>query len=84
MYFNTKKGDVMKKRISVSDITGFSVAERIQFVEDVWDSIALLPDQVELPDETKKELDRRLESYHQNPDNGSPWEEVRQRILAKK
>ena len=26
----------MKKRISVSDVAGFSVAERIQFVEDVW------------------------------------------------
>lgn len=74
----------MKKRISVSDVAGFSVAERIQFVEDVWDSIANLPDQVELPEEAKKELDRRLEAYHRNPESGSPWEEVRQRILAKK
>jgi hypothetical protein len=32
----------MKKQISVSDVAGFSVAERIQFVEDVWDSIAAL------------------------------------------
>ena len=74
----------MKKRISVSDVAGFSVAERIQFVEDVWDSIAELPDQVELPDEAKKELDIRLESYHRNPEIGSPWEEIKQRILAKK
>lgn len=77
-------GKFMKKRISVSDVAGFSVAERIQFVEDVWDSIAELPDQVELPDEAKKELDNRLESYHLNPDSGSPWEAVKQRILAKK
>lgn len=74
----------MKKRISVSDVAEFSIAERIQFVEDVWDSIAVLPDQVNMTDDVKKELDKRLESYHRNPDSGSPWEEVRQRILAKK
>jgi putative addiction module component (TIGR02574 family) len=78
------KREFMKKRISVSDVAGFSVAERIQFVEDVWDSIAILPDQVELPEETKKELDKRLESYHRNPDIGSPWEEVKKRIQARK
>jgi putative addiction module component (TIGR02574 family) len=78
------RGKIMKKRISVSDVAGFSVAERIQFVEDVWDSIAVLPDQVELPEETKKELDKRLESYHRNPDSGSPWEEVKKRIQARK
>jgi putative addiction module component (TIGR02574 family) len=64
------KGEVMKKRISVSDVAEFSVAERIQFVEDVWDSIAELPDQVELPEDVKKELDKRLESYHRSPDSG--------------
>jgi putative addiction module component (TIGR02574 family) len=78
------KGIGMKKRISVSDVTGFSVAERIQFVEDVWDSIAKLPNQVELSNEVKQELDRRLELYHKNPGAGSPWEQVKQRILAKK
>jgi putative addiction module component (TIGR02574 family) len=79
-----KKGEVVKKRISVSDVAEFSVAERIQFVEDVWDSIAELPDQVELPEDVKKELDKRLESYHKSPNSGSPWEEVKQRILEKK
>jgi putative addiction module component (TIGR02574 family) len=74
----------MKKRISVSDVAEFSIAERIQFVEDVWDSITVVPDQVELTADVKKELDKRLASYHRNPDSGSPWEEVRQRIIAKK
>ena len=69
--------EIMKKTISVSDVAGFSIAERIQFVEDVWDSIAELPDQVELPTEVKDELDKRLESYHRNPTSGSPWEMVK-------
>lgn len=74
----------MKKKISVADVASFSVAERIQFVEDVWDSIALLPDQVELPDEVKNELDARLDAYHRNPELGSPWETVKKRVLFKK
>jgi putative addiction module component (TIGR02574 family) len=72
----------MKKRISVSDVAELSVAERIQFVEDVWDSIAQLPDQIELPDEVKKELDKRLDSFHKNPGAGSPWDAVKQRVLS--
>lgn len=74
----------MKKRISVSDVAELSVTERIQFVEDVWDSIALVPDQVELPLDVKNELDSRLDAYHRNPDLGSPWEIVKQRVLSKK
>lgn len=74
----------MKKRISVSDVAELSVAERIQFVEDVWDSIAQLPDQIELPAEVKKELDKRLDSFHKNPSAGSPWEAVKQSILSTK
>ena len=33
-----------------------------------------------LADAQKKEIDRRLEAYHQNPDEGFPWGMVRDRI----
>jgi len=33
-----------------------------------------------LTDDQKRELDNRLEAYHLNPNEGSPWQEVRQRI----
>jgi putative addiction module component (TIGR02574 family) len=74
----------MKKHISVADVTGMSVAERIQFVEDVWDSIAEKPEQVELPETVKKELDKRIDAYQRNPEEGSPWKQVKKRILAGK
>lgn len=57
-----------------------SIPERIQVVEDIWDSIAALPESVSLTEDQKKELDRRLEAYHQDPEAGSPWELVRERI----
>ncbi len=64
----------------IADILELSVAERIQMVEDIWDSIAAVPEAVPLNEDQKKELDRRLEAYHQNPDAGSPWVEVRERL----
>jgi putative addiction module component (TIGR02574 family) len=64
-----------------ADILSLSVEERIQLVEDIWDSIAVVPEAVSLSEEQKRELDRRLEAYHRNPDAGSPWNEVKGRIL---
>ena len=62
------------------DLLELSVAERIQMVEDIWDSIAAVPETVPLSEDQKRELDHRLEAYHLNPDAGSPWTEVRERI----
>ena len=62
------------------DILELSIAERIQMVEDIWDSIAAVPEAVPLSEELKKELDRRLEAYHLDPDAGSPWIAVRERL----
>ena len=45
-------------------------------------SAAEMPDQVELPEDLRQELDKRLAAYHRNPDEGSPWQSVKQRILA--
>jgi len=63
-----------------ADILELSIAERIQMVEDIWDSIAAVPEAVSLSEDQKKELDRRVEAYHLNPDAGSPRNEVRKRI----
>lgn len=57
-----------------------SVSERIQLVEDIWDSIAAVSDSVPLTEEQKDELDRRLSAYHKDPSTGSPWELVKERI----
>ena len=67
-----------------ADVLSLSVPERIQLVEDIWDSIAAVPEALGLTEEQKAELDRRLEAYHQNPDEGSPWEMVRERIRIRR
>jgi putative addiction module component (TIGR02574 family) len=70
--------------LAKADVMSLSVPERIQLVEDIWDSIAELPEKVLLTDVQKAELDRRLDAYHQNPNEGSPWETVRERIRGKR
>ena len=72
------------KGISFSDILELDIPERIQLVEDIWDSIAVLPEVVPLTDVQRQELDRRLAAYHHDPTAGSPWESVKQRILESK
>ena len=73
----------MKKQ-TATDTLNLSIPERIQLVEDIWDTIAAGADQVELTEEEKKLVDERLVMYHQNPNLGSPWEDIFNRIVSKK
>jgi putative addiction module component (TIGR02574 family) len=70
----------MMNKITTANLLELSVSERIQLVEDLWDSIIVVPESVQLTEAQKQELDRRLDAYHKNPDAGSPWEVVRERI----
>ena len=70
----------MAQQLSISDVLALSVAERILLVEDIWDSIARVPDAVKLSEEQRQELDSRLNEYHRDPASGSPWEMVKGRI----
>ena len=49
--------------MQVSEILQLSVAERIQIVEDIWDSILESPQSLTLSDAETAKLDKRLESY---------------------
>ena len=64
----------------MADVLAMPVAERILFVEDVWDSIAAAPESVPLTDGEREELDRRLETWRRDPSAGSPWSEVKARV----
>lgn len=67
-------------RLAKEDILNLSLSERIQLVEDIWDSIAEVPEAVTLTDDQKRELDKRLDAYRLNPSEGFPRETVRERI----
>lgn len=68
--------------ICKADILTLSVSERILLVEDIWDSIAELPEEISLSEAQKRELETRLAAYHEDPAAGSPWATVRERIRS--
>jgi len=61
-----------------------TLSEKLQLVEDLWDSIASVPDQLPVLDWQKEELARRKEAYLQNPGSGSSWEATKERIRGRK
>lgn len=69
------------KQLPFAEILELPVAERIRLVELIWDSIAAVPEAIPVSDELKAELNRRLAEFEANPEAGSPWEEVRKRIV---
>jgi len=54
-------------------------AERLQLVEDLWDSIAQEGTQLPLPDWQRDELRRRKQRFSEHPASGRTWEEVKRR-----
>lgn len=65
------------------DFRRLTVAERLQLVEDIWDSIAEDADADSFPvtDDVKALLDKRLADHEASPDAAVPWPEVRRRLL---
>ncbi len=58
------KEDITMKKISATDTLDLSIPERIQLVEDIWDTIAAEARSVELTEDEKRLIDERLEAYH--------------------
>ena len=71
------------KRLTATDTLDLSVPERIQLVEDIWDTVTAETESIQLTKEEKEVIDERLDAYHENPNLGSPWEDVYKRIINK-
>jgi len=69
--------------IDLAEVLALPIEERIELAQSIWDSVAAVPEAVELTEEQRSELETRLKEYRDNPDSGSPWPEVRERILSK-
>jgi putative addiction module component (TIGR02574 family) len=67
-----------------NDILSLSIAERIELIGDLWDSMAEVPEAITLTEAQKAELDRRLDACGQDPTAGAPWPVVRDRIAKRR
>ena len=66
---------------AIQELETLPVSERIQLVEDLWDSIARSNADIPIQKWQKDELERRKQNYLRNPDSGRTWDQVKQDIL---
>jgi putative addiction module component (TIGR02574 family) len=67
--------------MTIAELKQLRVAERLQLVEDLWNTIAGEPSLISFSPEHKVQLDRRLDVLEAHPTQGTPWNIVRERIL---
>ena len=62
-----------------------SAAERLELVEELWDSIAAEREAEPFPltDAQREELDRRIRDLDEHPERARPWDEVRERLWTR-
>ena len=58
------------------DINKLSPEERLDLIEELWDSLSTDPEKIPLTDAQAKELDRRAAEMDQDDSLGIPWETV--------
>jgi putative addiction module component (TIGR02574 family) len=69
------------------DYRNLSLTERLQLVEDIWDSIAeevrRNPEALPLTTDQRDELQRRRADHDRDPDAAIPWDEFRQELFRR-
>ena len=65
-----------------AEISRLSPTEKLQLVEELWDTLAANPDQLAIPAWHAKLLAEDQALYRANPTDGSSWSEVKSRITG--
>ena len=62
------------------DIAALSPEERLELLEEIWDSLSATPEAVPMTQPQREELDRRLDELDSEGPVGIPWDEVYRRL----
>jgi putative addiction module component (TIGR02574 family) len=62
----------------IAKVVSLSPAERLELIGAVWDSLS--PDDLPVTDAEKELLDARIADMERNPDDQSPWPDVKARL----
>jgi putative addiction module component (TIGR02574 family) len=54
--------------------------EKVEYVQALWDRIAVIPEGVPVPDWHLQVIEERLAAHEADPTAARPWEEVRGEI----
>lgn len=68
----------------MADLFRLSPAERIQLADDLWDSVAIAPeDMPRLTDAEHAEIERRLSDHASDPSSAATWQDARARLWSR-
>lgn len=67
----------------LGELRKLPLSERVQLVEDLWDSIAVDLESAPIPDSIRAEMDERLAAYLADPSRSLSLEEVQRRMKAR-
>jgi putative addiction module component (TIGR02574 family) len=67
----------------LAQIKQLTKEEKLQLVEDLWDEIAAMPDDLPVSDEEKALLDSRFEAHSKSPEEALTLEEFRKRLAER-
>ena len=57
--------------------------EKLQLVEDLWDAIAAMPDDLPVSDQEKALLDMRFKAYSESPEDALTLEDFKKRLAER-
>ena len=63
-----------------SALINLPIAETLQLIQAVWDSMTDAPQEIPVSDWHKEELARRKKAYQQNPEGAASWNAVKARV----
>jgi putative addiction module component (TIGR02574 family) len=73
----------MSDRMMALGLDGLSRDELYELVQEIWDELHKDEETRPLTATEEALIDARLESAEANPEAGSPWEEVKARLLGR-
>jgi putative addiction module component (TIGR02574 family) len=73
----------MSTKLSALGIDRLSVAQRIDLIGEIWDSISEEVEKAPLTEAERQEVDRRLAKHNASPEAAIPWEQVETEALAR-
>jgi putative addiction module component (TIGR02574 family) len=70
--------------IARKEILSLSVSDRLQLLEEIWDSLIETPEAIPVSDAQRRELARRRRAHARNPSAAKSWTQVRARLRRRK
>lgn len=68
----------------LKEALALSARDRLQLIEELWESLAATPEAIPVTDAQRRELARRRRAHARDPAAARSWEEVRRKLARRK